>query len=260
MLDLFFLPNFWLSLCGAVHITQEMKGYVNATNVKRAGLLLSVWLGSNTMSLAQNVRTLKVEAGTDVMYLVPEHERYRYDHFQRGKVHFNNGNTIAATLNYNFFNQEIQFINSTGDTLAIAQKYTVDYVKIGEHIFHYYPTVGYLEVQEEFPSIAFAVHRFIQAVRNKEGRVVLNDPLNESHNPLSALGNDQDKLTLATGQAYFIIDKNKRFYPAQRSSFYRIFPEGRTTIKAYIKKHRISLDQEEDIRKLLRFCSQLASN
>ena len=236
-----------------------MKGYFSATNAKMVCLLLCFWFGNSTILWAQSVRTLEAEAGIDVMYLVPEHERYRYDHFQRGKVYFNDGNAIAATLNYNFFNQEIQFINSTGDTLSIARKYAVDYVKVGEQLFYYYPTVGYLEVREEFSSIALAVHQFIQAVRNQEGKVVLHDPRSKSYDPLSAWGNDQDRLTLITGQAYFIIDKNQRFHPAQRSSLYRMFPEYRTELKSYMKKHRINFEQEEDMIKLLRFCSRLAN-
>lgn len=237
-----------------------MKGYFSATNAKRVCLLLCAWLSSSTISLAQNVKTLEAEAGIDVMYLVPEHERYRYDHFQHGKVRFNDGNTIVATLNYNFFNQEIQFINSSGDTLSIARKHVVDYVKIGKQLFYHYPTVGYLEVREEFPSIALAVHQFVQAVRNKEGKVVLHDARSKSYDPLSAWGNDQDRLTLITEQAYFIIDKNKHFYPAQRSSLYRIFPEHRTVIRDYVRKHRISFEREEDIIKALQFCSQLANS
>ena len=193
------------------------------------------------------------------MYLVSASERYRFAQFQHGTVHFNDGRAIAARLNYNLFSQEIQFVNVTGDTLSIAQKYAMDRIRIDGQLFYYYPTIGYLEVLERFSSVVLVVHQVVQAVRN-QGKVAQLDPRTKSYDPLSVWGNDRERLTLTTAQAYYIIDKNKKVYPAQRSSFYRIFPDNRTAIKGYIKKHRISFDREEDINKLLHFCSELANS
>ena len=194
------------------------------------------------------------------MHLLPVDERYRFDHFQRGKVFFNDGNTVNATLNYNFLNQEVEFINTTGDTLSIAQKNAVNRIRIGQQLFYHYPTVGYLEVCYELPTLKLVVQRVIQPVRNQKSKVIphrLNSDDN-SLNPMSALGNNESNLTLLAEQSYFFIDKNKRLYPSQRSSLYRIFPQRRTIIKDYLKKYRINLEQEEDIIKVLQFCSQAA--
>ena len=195
------------------------------------------------------------------MHLLPVDERYRFDHFQRGKVFFNDGNTVNATLNYNFLNQEVEFINTTGDTLSIAQKNAVNRIRIGQQLLYHYPTVGYLEVCYGLPTLKLVVKRIIQPVRNRKSKVIphrLNSDDN-SLNPMSALGNNESSLTLLAEQNYFFIDKNKRLYPARRSSLYRIFPQHRTIIKAYLKKYRINLEQEEDIIKVLQFCSQTAS-
>lgn len=193
------------------------------------------------------------------MHLLTEKERYRYDHFQRGKVHFKDRSTVSATLNYNFLNQEVEFINTTGDTLSIARKYAVDSINIGEQSFYYHPTEGYVEVRDEFPPLKLVVHQSVQAAQNQAGKVIFHDLGSNSHDPLSALGNDQRKLTLINGQEHFVIDKNNRLYPVQRSTLYRMFPKHKTEIRSYLKRHRIDLKREEDLIKALQFCSQMAS-
>lgn len=226
-------------------------------NARKVYLVLSIWIGNSTMMFAQGVKTLEAKDGRDAMYLVSANERYRFNEFQHGTVHFNQEKAITARLNYNFFNQEVQFINVNGDTLSIAQKYAIDRVRIGEQLFYHYPTIGYLEVLDRFPSVALVIHQFVQVVRNQEGKVALLDPRSKSYDPLAAWGSDHEKLTLTATRAYYIVDKNKKVYPVQRASFYRIFPRHKTSIRDYVRKHRIRFEQEKEIVQVLQFCSQL---
>ncbi|MGB3780889.1 MAG: hypothetical protein WA960_21175 [Tunicatimonas sp.] len=256
------LGLFFFSFCEAVKLvilSIEMNTNFIDKQIGRAFSLSVVWVVTGAVVFAQNEKTLEVEVGTEVMYLMPEEERYRYNHFQRGKVHFKDGSAVSANLNYNFLNQEVEFINTTRDTLSILRKYALDSIQVGEHSFYYHPTEGYMEVEGKFSPVKLAVHRFVYVVQNKEGRVIFHNLADNSHDPMSALGNDQRKLTLLSGQKHFIVDKNHRFYPAQRSSLYRVFPQHKTAIRSYLKKYRIDLKREEDIIKVLQFCNQMIS-
>ena len=256
----FFSQSEALSKITSLCYPKQMKTWANSTKLKFT-ILFVIGIYNPILILAQEYTTQKVESEGEIMHVLPVDERYRFDHFQSGKVFFNDGNTVNATLNYNFLNQEIEFINTVGDTLSIAQRNAVNRIKIGQQLFYHYPTVGYLEVCYELPTLKLVVQRVIQPVRNQRSKVIphrLNSDDN-SLNSTSALGNNESSLTLLAKRNYFFVDKNKRLYPSQRSSLYRIFPQHRTIIKDYLKRYRINLEQEEDIIKVLQFCSQTAS-
>nr|WKN37890.1 hypothetical protein K4G66_04105 [Tunicatimonas sp. TK19036] len=217
------------------------------------------WL-AGSLAQAQNTKLLKAPFGKDVMHLVPEGEQYRYSGFRPGKVHFVSGATSSATLNYNLLNQEMQFINPVGDTLSIAQEKALDLIKIGEQQFYYRPTIGYLEVLAEVPLLTLAVHQLIEVTEDGRSSILLADPVSKKQNSQSTADQRTRNLKLSKKNVYFIMDKNKRFHPAQRTTFYRIFPEHKTSIRNYIQEHHIRFDQPEALTEMITYCSQLTNS
>ena len=101
-------------------------------------IILSILFGCFLLTLqAQETKSIRVKADTDLKYAIPVVERYRYPQFKNGTVSFFNASPATAKLNYNFQLGEVQFLNLTGDTLSLANEQTIKQIQIGDNIFYY---------------------------------------------------------------------------------------------------------------------------
>jgi uncharacterized pyridoxamine 5'-phosphate oxidase family protein len=64
-------------------------------------------------------------------------------------------------------------------------------------------------------------------------------------------------IVLSKEKLYFFIDQNNRFYKANKSNLLKIFVKNKKTIESYIRDESIDFDNEESLKKILLFCSQL---
>lgn len=227
--------------------------------MKWLGLVLIISLSCILSSIAQSKQSTELKPGQDVSQLIAQHQRYYYEQFQPGRVYFRNGVSSPARMNYNYLNQEIQFISAHGDTLSIARENALDEIKIGDETYVYNSSYKYLKIIEDLTSIKLAVKYFIKAIVNQSGQVLLLDRKGKSPDPLEAAGAEREVLTLEKGQEYFIIDKNQRIYPALRYNLFRIYPDNRAEIRNFIKQQRISFEEEKDLIRVVEYCNRLES-
>lgn len=218
-------------------------------------LFIILYLGSHAH--AQDTQILEVPTGNNIIHLIPEKERYQYDQFQGGTVYFVSGVSTSAAMNLNLLNQEIQFINPVGDTLSIARREALDRVEIGKQLFYYRPTIGYLEILADFPALKLAVHQLIEVTQEGTNNPILADPVSKKQNTQPVAAKRIRTLILTEKKEYFIMDKNKSFHPARRTTFYKIFPDYKTSIRNYLQEHHIRFEQEEDLTQFLKYCSRL---
>ena len=78
-----------------------------------------------TSSIAQSTETITVKTGTSISESVPVADLYQYSQFVNGMVYFRNGTRSGAKLNYNRFLDEMQFLNTNGDTLTLDNEETI---------------------------------------------------------------------------------------------------------------------------------------
>src|SRR3954464_2603410 len=79
---------------------------------------------------SQNTTRITVKADSSLSKFLTFKERYSYPTFINGTVFFKDGAAYNAVLNYNLFTGQMQFINSRGDTLELANENTIKVVAI----------------------------------------------------------------------------------------------------------------------------------
>ena len=67
-------------------------------------------------------------------------ELYQYPAFEVGIVEYKNGQRFKSTMNYNKVLTTIQFIDEKGDTLAMSNEETINFITIGNDVFYYNPS------------------------------------------------------------------------------------------------------------------------
>src|SRR5688500_19609212 len=112
----------------------------------RSLLSLAIVLLFNGTSFSQTTELITVKAGQTFSDVYKE--IYRYPQFAAGRVYFKNGEVSAGKLNYSILSEEILFISSTGDTLALDNKTSIRSVTIVINSFYYVINNDFLNLFE----------------------------------------------------------------------------------------------------------------
>lgn len=233
----------------------------------KTGIILSLILGFFASALqAQNPNSVRVKADTDLKYAIPVAERYRYPQFKEGTVSFFNNSPATAKLNYNFQLGEMQFLTPARDTMSLANEQTIKQIQIGDNIFYYDATHKYVERIAAYPK-AYLVVKTMYKVAAVEKMAAMGKSSATSSirevNMLSTGNSSVQKLAskgdivFAKEKMYFLMDLNNRFYKTTKGGFTKLFSNHKKTIEAYLKSESLDLENEEDLKKILQFCTDL---
>ena len=217
--------------------------------------------------LAQDSTAIFVEAGQSTYEVATPGRIYRFPKFTAGKIIFKDGSTAEGSLNYNLFNEEIEFIAAKGDTLAIAkdQMLNILNVTVANRLFYFnnYFKQGYLEeVFDATFSKLLKRDRYALLKREKMGGY--NQPNSTSaidsygsftnnHGVMETRLQVKENLTFSRKTDYFFSDKFNHFLPANKKNLYTVFPKKKNEINEYLKKGEINFNKAEDLINLLSF-------
>lgn len=228
-------------------------------------LLLAVLTLSSVV--AQDSATIFVEAGRSIAEVATPARMYRFPKFSPGKIVFKDKGTSSGIMNYNLFNEEIEFISPQGDTLAIAkqQMLNIGHVAVGNKLFYFnnFFKEGYLE--EVFDA---QEHKLLKreryALQKREKIGGYNQP-----NPTSAIDsysnfiNNQgvmetnllvrENVTFYKRTDYFFGDRFNYFVPANKKNLYKVFSKKKKELDAYLSSNELDFKKEADLIALLRY-------
>jgi len=203
----------------------------------RQTLFLSGLLSLYSSGVCQDSAYL-VRPGIHPVKVIPFVARYQYPKFQTGFLYFSTGEkSDEFLLNYNLFAQQIQLINSDGDTVGVDNKASI---------------VEFVQIQSDF---------YFRDLRQGYFLIVTNEE------PLKLLKRTiWNELVFPSGESSFqkkhdfflLVPRPNRVYPAGKSSLSRIFPNSRKVIKEYLAEHNIDFNSESDLKQIITFCNTLA--
>jgi len=178
-------------------------------------------------------------------------------------------------LNYNHLYGEMQFINSKGDTLALVEDYSLKKIAIDEKVFYHVNKTGFIEVITAEGPVKLARKQNIEIIRSNfklvgsSGGMFSGGPGSNMNGPSggsnSTFGLSYRKLytqkvpgelQLAKQSSYYFVDQNERVHQAKKATLLKLFSKHKKAIEQYIETNGINFAWEEDLTKLLSFCSQ----
>lgn len=231
--------------------------------MKYAVILFSIWISLDSNSAAQDNQYLRIKAGDKG---IPVKDQYVYPEFLPGKILLTNGGSLTAKLNYNLVLSEMHFVHSKGDTLALEDNPTIWAVAVGQDAFYYEYPKQYWMLLTDYDTGKLMIRRAMILIdREKEGgygqstgtsSIRNTTSLSSGNSSVARLNNHAD-LLFSRKNEYRLMDKNYRFYQANQSGFLTLFSKNKSVIKEYVRENKINFTQEEDLKKLLQFCTQL---
>ena len=203
----------------------------------RQMLLLCIQLTLLSSALCQDSAYL-VKPGIHPVKVIPFEARYQYPKFESGFLYFATGEkSDEFLLNYNLFAQEMQLIDSSGDTVGLDNKASiVEFVQIKSDFYFRDIRQGYfLILTNEGP---------LKLLK----RTIWNEMV--FHNGPSSFQKKHD--------FFLLVPRPNRVYSADKSSLFKIFPNDKKAIKDYLSEHNIDFNNESHLRQVLTFCNTLS--
>src|SRR6478609_4674249 len=128
-------------------------------------LILFIFLFSSSV-IAQPKNFITVKAGHTIKQSLSPGELYLYPQFPQGTAFLKNGKVATVPLNYNRFLDEVQFINTKGDTLSLNNAEDVQLISIGNDTLFY--SNGFVKLVSTAGDVKLAMKQTLNLVSKEK--------------------------------------------------------------------------------------------
>lgn len=208
---------------------------------------------------AQRQATVVLKAGAHPNEVMHDSDIYLRPQFSEGLVYLKNGTVASARINYNRLYDEMQFIDASGDTLAMASEQEIRFITLGNDSFFF--ASGFVRRLGGGVQARLAAKQYWKITdRRKQGGYNTTSSLAASvprgyfsaGNRMQRL-NTSTELVLERATAYYFGNRNNRFLVAGKRNILALFPKLEKQITAYIKEHKPDFNNKADLEQMLTF-------
>ncbi len=220
-----------------------------------------VFFCSLTLSAQQN-KTFKINPGQKIIDVIPQSELYTYAQFTPGTILFKSGKYARALLNYNVYNETIEFIDPKGDTLAVADENNIKIVTMQEDTFYYSKT--YVKAIAQYGESLLAEKQLF-SISNKEKIGAMGQTTSasvETHGTYylyNEIAKDlvvQEVLTIKKSNILFIGNKFHYFLPVNKKNLMEIYGNRQKEISSYLKVNNLQFSNDKNVKRLMEHLSK----
>jgi hypothetical protein len=198
-----------------------------------------------------------INPGEKITEALPKGALYAYPEFSSGKVYLRKGGYLPGLLNYNFLIAEMQFIDSKGDTLSLADEENIKFIAVNSDTFYF--DNGYLRLTKAYGELKLAQKQFLY-ISNQEkiggyGTKTTSSHI-ESYSYVSTLRGIQNLVvqeitTLGRANIFYVGDKFNHFKKVEKKALLHAYPKKEKEIKEFFKDKADNTISEEDVAKLM---------
>ena len=230
--------------------------------MKKQLLFLLLLMGKSSI-WAQDSTIVTIKTGSSINEVLTPTDIFLYPQFISGKVFFRDDTKAGAMMNYNSLNDQMLFIDTKGDTLALKDEQIIKFIAIDNDTFFY--DEGYIrqvagnsivklaekQIWELIdirkigthnrPSTTFAITSFSS----------VTDRFGKSHDLLL-----NEDLVLRKKATYYFGDKYNHFAPAAKKNLLLLFPKKQNSLANYLKKNNVKFGNRDDLERVTQFLAQ----
>jgi hypothetical protein len=203
----------------------------------------------------------KVNPGQAVEEVLNNEVRFLYPEFKAGTVLFRNGSFGASRMNYNFYDQELQFINGE-DTLALDKGEDIRNIVIEKDTFYYREKQWVRHIAStsnvrlgEVKYLAFADMEKIGAYgQEMSSSAVGAYQMTISNVPKNIVANQI--LTFVMTQDYYFGDRHGNYMVANKKNIGNMFGNKCPGIGKFLESEKINFHILSDMEKVFEFINR----
>ena len=158
----------------------------------------------------------------------------------------------------------MQFLNTTGDTLALDNEETIKLIIANSDSFYY--DNGYFMVISSNNSLRLAIKQGFKILDKQKttaydksssvSSIKNVNSYNADESRIYQIGVTQD-VVLTSETQYYFGDKFNQFVVANKKNLLDLYPKYSYEIKKYLKETEIGFQNKDDLEKLLQFLASL---
>jgi hypothetical protein len=222
---------------------------------------LAIILLYGNLVTAQTGKSWPVKVGEIPNQVLPIEAMYVLPNFTTGTAFLRDGTSSIQRFNYNYLQDEMQFINEKGDTLTIADPALLKSVEIDSMVFYYDQifvreifTAGKykLAIRQEMVQIADKTRGAYDAASGASS-IKTYGSINNENSRIYQLQVKKDVLFEGV-HSYYIISADNPFLKATRKNFQLLFED--KSLSKFIKANHINFNKSEDLKTLLKYCTE----
>jgi len=224
-------------------------------------LLSAILIGYISLS-AQDSNLVIIKTGKRVSEVLTTADIYYYPQFTDGNVFFRDGSKGVAKLNYTRLFDQMLYINSKGDTLALADEKTIKFITINNDTFYY--DEGYVRFTKGNKEVKLGEKQVwvvadIQKIgtHNKpKPSVAIYSFSSYTNGSDAAKSKDlllSEDILLRKENHYYFGNDNNHFVRTSKKQLMLIYPKDQQRIESYLKENKVDFDKREDLEKLIQF-------
>ena len=227
--------------------------------------LFILMLFFSCLIFAQESQLIEANSGEDLSGKISTNMKYLFPEFTEGQVFFKNSFMSTGKLNYNVLIGEMQFVEN--DELMALESKNITVVNINDRLF--FPYKG-----SEFSEELFSTENYKLRMRSKghvspfakKGAYGTSSATSSITSYTSVSGSDGQLYNLSVAEDvlvsvrnfYYLVGENGKYLQITNiKTFTKQFPAFRNQIEAFAKENMIRFDNEDDLIRLLVYCSEL---
>lgn len=227
-------------------------------------LLLFLFILISSSSLwAQDSTIVVIKAGTSVRDVLTTADIFLNPQFMRGKVFYKNGLIAAAPMNYNSLYDQMLFIDSKGDTLALSDEKTISLIALDKDTFYYFN--GYIRLVASNSVVKLAEKKNWQLAdvrkMGSHNRPANTYAVTSMHSMTDVFGRTFDLILdgdvlLRKKPEYYFGDMYNSFVAASKKNLLSFFSKKEDMLAKYLKENKVNFNKENDLEKVTQFLGQ----
>jgi len=215
---------------------------------------------------AQNRQVIEAKSGDELTQKISAQIQFLFPEFTDGDVYFK-GNNIKVKLNYNMLLGEMQFIEKN-QVMALANAKDVLMIIIGNRKFYPFNNNEFVEELTSISKYQLMVKRSGNVIPHSKKGAYGMETSTSSITSISSIGADnrqynldvQEKVLITVKYYYYLLGTNGKYILIKNvKTFTKQFPSHRAQIEAFVKERKIKFDNEDDLKSLLEYCSNLSN-
>lgn len=229
----------------------------------RAPLLLLFIFTSYASLFAQDSTYVTIKTGSRIKDVLAMTEIFSHAEFVTGKVFYRNGTAAQAKMNYNSLSDQMLFIDPKGDTLALNNEKTIDFIALDKDTFFYVD--GYIRLLTGNSNVKLAERKVWQVAdvrkigshnRPAVGYAVTSlSKITDGFGRTYDLVMDED-VVLRRKPQYYFGDLFNTFAPANKKNLFTFFSKKESLLAGYLKQNKVNFNKRPDLERLARFIEQ----
>lgn len=215
-------------------------------------MFIGFWLIFLAVNIYAQSKFIVVNPGQNIFHSIPRKDLYAHDDFANGVIHYKNGRTVEHKMNYNILLDDIEYINSNGDTLVLDGA-KIDFITFERDTF--YLDNFYYRVIKDYDKLKLVTRNVFAHVtlqKTSSGLPYYSYAVINKGDYLRSII-PKDTLRFVTYELYYMADVNNKIQTLHRENLIELYPHRKKALLNYLMENTVSLDNLAEVEKMLNF-------